>query len=89
MPLALGLVDADKREVVMGHLVDAIRGNKYMVTRCQIYVCGAGADAGGSRGDVMYAMMTQDAGPGVCVSVESWCDEPDGGVGGAVVAESS
>ena len=65
MPLALGLVDADKREVVMGHLVDAIRNNKYMVTSGDVgftYVVQALTQA--NRGDVMYAMMAQDAGPG-------------------------
>jgi hypothetical protein len=65
MPLAIGLVEPANRETVLKTLVETIQANKYMVSSGDVgftYVVQALTDAG--RGDILYHMLTQDAGPG-------------------------
>jgi hypothetical protein len=71
MPLAVGLVEPEKRQGVLEHLVESIRGNQNRVTAGDVgfsYVVKALTEAG--RGDVMYDMMTQSEGPGYVMQLK-------------------
>jgi hypothetical protein len=72
MPLALGMVPADKRAAVTKALVDHVKEVKYRVTAGDVgfvYVVNALIDAG--EGDVMYRMLTQSDGPGYVMQLRN------------------
>ena len=65
MPLALGLVDVDRRAAVLENLVRTIRGGGNRVTAGDVgfmYLVRALSDA--DRGDVLYDIVCQADGPG-------------------------
>ena len=71
MPLALGLVPSNQQAAVLSSLVGAVTSAKNQVTAGDIgfaYVIRALAQAG--RGDVVYAMLKQSAGPGYLYQIK-------------------
>jgi len=86
MPLALGMVPADKRAAVMENLVADIAAHSYHVTAGDVgfhYVVRALTDGG--RSDVLYRMMSQTTSPsygyqlakGATALTEAWDTNPD------------
>ena len=85
IPLALDIADPDRRPAILDNLVQDIRANKNRVTAGDVgfvYLVRALADNG--RGDVLYDMLVQDAGPGYVYQlrkeatslVETWDANP-------------